>query len=60
MIKTVGFPISHKENENRRAIVPAHLKNVKHPELLYFKKAQTKKGEAELNRHLSREGIQMT
>ena len=38
MIKTVGFPISHKENENRRAIVPAHLKNVKHPELLYFEK----------------------
>lgn len=37
-MKTVGFPISHKENEYRRAIVPAHLKNVKHPELLYFEK----------------------
>lgn len=38
MLKTMGFPISHKENENRRAIVPAHLKNIKHPELLYFEK----------------------
>ena len=28
MLKTIGFPISHKENENRRAIVPAHLKNI--------------------------------
>lgn len=38
MIKTVGFPISHKENENRRAIVPAHLKNIRHPEFLFFEK----------------------
>lgn len=37
-MKTVGFPISHKENEYRRAIVPAHLKNIEHPELLYFEK----------------------
>lgn len=37
-MKTVGFPISLKENENRRAIVPAHLKHIKHPELLYFEK----------------------
>ena len=37
-MKTVGFPISHKENEHRRAIVPAHLKNIEHPELLYFEK----------------------
>lgn len=37
-MKTVGFPISHKENEYRRAIVPAHLKNVEYPELLYFEK----------------------
>lgn len=35
-MKTVGFPISHKENEYRRAIVPTHLKNIEHPELLYF------------------------
>lgn len=38
MLKTMGFPISHKENENRRAIVPAHLKNIVHPEMLYFEK----------------------
>lgn len=36
MIKTIGFPISHKENENRRAIVPEHIKFIEHPELLYF------------------------
>lgn len=38
MLKTVGFPISHKENENRRAIVPAHLAQIAHPELLFFEK----------------------
>ena len=37
-MKTVGFPMSRKENEYRRAIVPAHLKNIEHPELLYFEK----------------------
>lgn len=37
-MKTVGFPISRKENEYRRAIVPMHLKNIEHPELLYFEK----------------------
>ena len=37
-MKTVGFPISHKENEYRRAIVPEHLKKIEHPELLYFEK----------------------
>lgn len=37
-MKTVGFPISHKENEYRRAIVPEHLKKIEHPERLYFEK----------------------
>lgn len=37
-MKTVGFPISHKENEYRRAIVPEHLKKIEHPELFYFEK----------------------
>ena len=23
-MKTIGFPISHKENENRRALLPYH------------------------------------
>lgn len=41
-MKTVGFPISHKENEYRRAIVPAHLKNIERPELLYFEKAMVR------------------
>lgn len=38
MIRTVGFPISIKENERRRAIVPAHIKQISHPEKLYFEK----------------------
>lgn len=40
MIKIVRFPISHKhkENENRRAIVPAYLKNIKHSEFSFFEK----------------------
>lgn len=37
-MKTVGLPISRKENELRRAVVPEHLKNVKHCEQLYFEK----------------------
>ena len=41
--KTMGFPISHKENENRRAIVPEHIKNMSHPECLFF---ETNYGEA--------------
>lgn len=35
MMKTVGFPISPKENENRRAIVPEDIKKLTHPELVY-------------------------
>lgn len=34
-MKTVGFPISHKENENRRAIVPDDLKKLSHPEFVF-------------------------
>lgn len=37
-MKTVGFPISKKENELRRALIPLHLKNVKNTEALYFEK----------------------
>ncbi len=37
-MKTVGFPISRKENELRRSLIPEHLKNVKHPDKLYFEK----------------------
>lgn len=35
-MKTIGFPISHKENERRRAIVPDDIKNIPNPEMLYF------------------------
>lgn len=35
-MKTIGFPISHKENENRRAIVPAHIMQMSNPGQLYF------------------------
>ena len=35
-MKTVGFPISDKENEYRRAIVPDDLKKIIHPEMLFF------------------------
>lgn len=35
-MKTVGFPISPKENENRRAIVPEDILKLSHPELVYI------------------------
>ena len=35
-MKTVGFPISHKENENRRAIVPADIPQIYYPSNLYI------------------------
>ena len=37
-MKTIGLPISRKENEFRRAIVPEHLANVKNCGQLYFEK----------------------
>ena len=36
MMKTIGFPISHKENENRRALLPTEVRLIKHPEMLFF------------------------
>ena len=35
MLHTIGFPINNKENENRRALVPEHIKLMEHPECLY-------------------------
>lgn len=35
-MKIIGFPKSHKENENRRAILPQHLARIKHPEFIYI------------------------
>ena len=40
--KTIGFPISHKENENRRAVVPEHIKDMENPECLYFEEGYGK------------------
>lgn len=35
-MNSVGFVVSHKENEKRRAIIPEHIKYIAHPEYLYF------------------------
>lgn len=35
-MKTIGFPISHKESENRRALLPTEVRLIKHPEMLFF------------------------
>ena len=37
-MKTIGFPISTKENENRRAIIPEDLRGFKYPEYIYIEK----------------------
>lgn len=37
-MKRIGFPISHKENERRRALVPEHLAMVEHPERLFIER----------------------
>ena len=35
-LKTVGLPISHKENERRRTLVPADIEVIRHPEQIYI------------------------
>lgn len=42
MLKTIGFPISHKENEYRRAIVPEHIAQISNPEYLYYEEGYGK------------------
>lgn len=37
-MKKIGFPISHKENEHRRAIIPDYIENLLHPESIYVEK----------------------
>ena len=37
-MQTIGFPISHKENENRRALLPADVRRTRHPGVLYFER----------------------
>ena len=34
--KTISFPVSHKENEKRRAIMPDHVSGINHPDRLFF------------------------
>lgn len=35
-MKTMGFPISRKENERRRALIPGELRKIKYSSNLYF------------------------
>ena len=35
-LNTVGLPISHKENERRRTLVPADIEVIRHPEQIYI------------------------
>ena len=37
-MKTMGFVISHKNNEKRRAILPEDIKTLKYPENLFFER----------------------
>lgn len=37
-MKTVGLPISHKENESRRSLVPSHIKSIKYPAQIFIEK----------------------
>ena len=37
-MKSIGFIKSHKENENRRAIIPEDIKRIKNKGLMYFEK----------------------
>lgn len=37
-MKTIGFAISHKENENRRALIPDDIQSIRHPEYIYIEK----------------------
>lgn len=37
-MKTIGFPISHKENENRRALTPSDAEKISHPESLLIER----------------------
>lgn len=38
MLKSIGFPISKKENEYRRALLPDDLDKIKNCDVLYFQK----------------------
>ena len=38
IVKTVGFVISHKNNERRRGLLPEDLKSIVHTQQLYFER----------------------
>ena len=35
-MKTIGLPISHKENEKRRTLIPSDICRLHHPEVIYI------------------------
>lgn len=35
-MNSVGLPISHKENERRRTLIPSDIKKIRHPELIFI------------------------
>lgn len=41
-MKTIGFPISSKRNEKRRAIIPADIEKLNNPEYVYVEKGYGK------------------
>ena len=41
-MKTIGFLISRKKNEQRRALIPFDLKNIRHTDSLFFEKGYGK------------------
>ena len=45
-MKTVGLPISHKENEHRRALIPGDVPLMAHPEMIFVESLLKKKAVA--------------
>jgi len=37
-MREIGFVISHKENEKRRALIPEDIEKLKHADKLWFEK----------------------
>lgn len=37
-LKSVGLPISHKENEKRRALIPSDIFKLRYPEMIFIEK----------------------
>ena len=41
-MRTVGLPISHKENERRRALLPVHIGRIQNKGLIYIEEGYGK------------------